>query len=288
MNPKRMFQALVLTVAIALPASASEVPGSAVGESDVSTSLEHGYRLMYGLDFASAGRVFLNWRAEHPRDPLAPMSQAANLLFSELDRSGILQAQFFVDDASFTSNGPPAPTAGVRARFDAAAADAEAVARARLVDDPRDRDALFALTMVFGLRADFAALIEGRSMAALSFTRQATRVARTLLDVAPDYADAYLATGISQYIVGSLVAPLRWVLRLAGFEGDRRKGMQELRLTAERGRFLGPFARILLTIAYLREHDTVRARELLTGLQRDFPSNPLFARELQRIGGATD
>jgi hypothetical protein len=288
MNPKRMFQALMLTVAIALPASASEVPGPAVPESDVSTSLEHGYRLMYGLDFASAGRVFLNWRAEHPRDPLAPMSQAANLLFSELDRSGILQAQFFVDNAVFTSNRPPAPTPGVRARFDAAAADAEAVARARLVDDPRDRDALFALTMVFGLRADFAALIEGRSMAALSFTRQATRVARTLLDVAPDYADAYLATGISQYIVGSLVAPLRWVLRLAGFEGDRRKGMQELRLTAERGRFLGPFARILLTIAYLREHDTVRARELLTGLQRDFPSNPLFARELQRIGGATD
>ena len=275
MNPKRLFHAVILAATVALPAAASEVP----------TSLEDGYRLMYGLDFASAARIFRQWRAEHPRDPLAPMSQAANLLFSELDRLGVLQAQFFVDDTSFTSRKPSAPLPDLRARFDAAVADAEAVARARLRADPRDRDALFALAMVYGLRADYAALVEGRSMTALSYTRQATRVARTLLEVAPDYADAYLATGISQYIVGSLIAPLRWVLRIAGFRGNKDQGMQELRVTAEHGRFLGPFARILLTIAYLRQHDSVRARELLAGLQQEFPSNPLFARELQRITG---
>jgi hypothetical protein len=274
MSPKQMLLGMVLAVTVALPAAASEDP----------TSLEQGYRLMYGLDFGSAGRVFLQWRAEHPRDPLGPMSEAASLLFAELDRTGILQAQFFVDDSSFTSKKPPAPpAAGLRERFDATLASAETLARARLRDEPRDSDALFALTMVYGLRADYAALIEGRGMAALSYTRQATRLARTLLEVAPDYADAYLSTGISQYIVGSLVAPLRWLLRIAGFSGDKAKGIEELKLTAERGRFLGPFARILLTIAYLREHDMARAQELLVGLQREFPSNPLFARELERI-----
>jgi hypothetical protein len=276
MSPKQMLQGMVLAVTVALPAAASEGPAS----------LEQGYRLMYGLDFASAGRVFLQWRADHPRDPLGPMSEAASLLFAELDRTGILQAQFFVNDSSFTSKKPPAPpAAGLRERFDATLASAETLARARLRDEPRDSDALFALTMVYGLRADYAALIEGRGMAALSYTRQATRLARTLLEVAPDYADAYLSTGISQYIVGSLVAPLRWLLRIAGFSGDKAKGIEELKLTAERGRFLGPFARILLTIAYLREHDMARAQELLVGLQREFPSNPLFARELQRISG---
>lgn len=276
MSPKQMLQGMVLAVTVALPAAASEGPAS----------LEQGYRLMYGLDFASAGRVFLQWRADHPRDPLGPMSEAASLLFAELDRTGILQAQFFVNDSSFTSKKPPAPpAAGLRERFDAMLASAETLARARLRDEPRDSDALFALTMVYGLRADYAALIEGRGMAALSYTRQATRLARTLLEVAPDYADAYLSTGISQYIVGSLVAPLRWLLRIAGFSGDKAKGIEELKLTAERGRFLGPFARILLTIAYLREHDMARAQELLVWLQREFPSNPLFARELQRISG---
>jgi hypothetical protein len=273
MSPLRILGALVLALDVARSGAAS---GRAA-------TLEDGYRLMYGLDFASAGRVFLQWRAEHPSDPLAPMSLAANLLFSELNRSGVLQAQFFVDDKSFTASKPSAPAPDVRARFDAAVAEAEAVARARLAEDPRDCDALFALAMASGLRADFASLVEGRNMAALSYTRDATRVARTLIEVAPDYADAYLATGISQFIVGSLVAPMRWALRLAGFEGDKRKGIQELWFTAEDGRFLGPFARILLAIACLRERDANGARELLAGLAHDFPTNPLFARELQRL-----
>jgi hypothetical protein len=240
---------------------------------------------MYGLDFGSAGRVFEQWRAQHPQDPLGPMSQAASLLFAELDRSGILQAQFFVDDASFTTRQPSPPPPDLRERFDARTAEAEDLARSRLRVDPHDRDALFALAMVYGLRADYAALIEGRTMASLAYTRQATRFARTLLALAPDYADAHLATGMSQYIIGSLVAPVRWILRVGGYQGDKAKGMEEVQVTAEGGRLLSPFARILLAIASLREHDTERARELLLGLEREFPSNPLFAEELHRIGG---
>jgi hypothetical protein len=255
--------------------------------SEGAVSLERGYQLMYGLDFASAEQVFVGWRSAHPRDPLAPMSQAANVLFSELYRSGILQSQLFVDDRLFAAAKAPV-SAELRARFEAAVAETQMTARARLGEDAQDRDALFALAMTFGLRADFAALVEGRQMAALSYTRQATQVSRQLIDLAPDYADAHLANGLSQFIVGSLVTPMRWVLRIAGFKGDKRVGMQELQLTADGGRFLGPFARILLAIACLREHDTDRARDLLVGLDRDFPSNPLFARELQRMASKTN
>ena len=273
----RIVCAVVLALGFARAGAASEA----------APSLERGYQLMYSLDFTSAERVFREWRAGHPRDPLGPTSQAANLLFSELYRSGILQSELFVDDGLFTGARPPVPAA-LQARFDAAVADAQVVAQARLAEDAQDRDALFALAMSYGLRADFAALVEGRHMAALSYTRQATRVANQLIGVAPDYADAYLAPGLSQFIVGSLVAPMRWVLRIAGFKGDKRRGMRDLQIAADGGRFLGPFARILLAIACLREHDTDRARGLLVGLDRDFPSNPLFARELQRMAGKTD
>jgi hypothetical protein len=273
MTLRRMFCAVVVALGVAQSGAASET----------AVTLEEGYRLMYGLDFASAERVFLEWRAEYPRDPLGPTSLAANLLFAELYRSGVMQAQFLVDDKSFTAS-KPSPPPGLRARFDAAVGEAEAVARTRLGEDPHDRDALFALAMAFGLRADFAALIEGRNMAALSYTREASHVARTLIALAPDYADAYLATGIGRYIVGSLFAPMRWFLGAAGFEGGKNEGMRELRLAAVGGRFLGPFARIMLATACLREHDRNGACELLAGLARDFPSNPLFARELQRLG----
>ena len=248
-------------------------------------SLEAGWRMMYGLDFRSAEQVFRQWQRDHPLDPFGPMSTASSLLFEELNRMNILQAQFFVSDAALTSRSPVAPDPAMRVRLDAALADTEALARRALGTEPRDADALFAMAMVYGLRADYAGLIEGHDLAFLANSRKAATLARSLLEVAPDYADAHLATGVSQYVVGSLFAPVRWILRLAGYTGDTARGMNEVRVTAEHGRFLGPFARILLAIAHLRMHDAARARELLTGLAREFPTNPLFARELQRTDG---
>jgi predicted Zn-dependent protease len=54
-------------------------------------------------------------------------------------------------------------------------------------------------------------------------------------------------------------------------------------LTAERGHYLAPFARILLAIAYVREKDKVRARQLLISLRDEFPKNPLFEQEIARL-----
>jgi hypothetical protein len=61
--------------------------------------------------------------------------------------------------------------------------------------------------------------------------------------------------------------------------------MNELQMTAEKGQYLAPFARILLAIAYVREKDKPRARELLTGLRQQFPNNSLFTREIARLDG---
>lgn len=246
-------------------------------------SLEGGYRLMYNLRFESAHTEFLRWQSEHPGDPLGPVSEAANYLFSEFARLGVLEAQLFANDASFRARRKLRPDPAVRARFNAALNRAEVEARQRLAEDVQNFNSLFALTLVYGLKADHAALIEKRNLAALRHTRQASHLAGQLLAVAPDYYDAYLATGIANYIVGSRVAPVRWILRMTGYPGDKQHGMQQLRLAAEKGRFLGPFARILLSLAHLRENEPQQARRLLAGLREEFPSNPLFAREIARI-----
>jgi len=142
---------------------------------------------------------------------------------------------------------------------------------------------LFAMTMASGLRADYAGLIEKRNLMSLHFTKQATVWSQQLLAVDPSCYDAHLATGVSQYIVGSMAAPVRWLVRLGGVSGDKAAGLRELQVTADHGQYLAPFARILLAIAYVREKDKPRARELLVVLQNDFPQNPLFAREISRL-----
>lgn len=272
----RRFLVLLLCLA-ASPLAASPAPAREA------ESLDLGYRRMYSLDFEGAERAFSTWQQERPEDPRGPVSEAAGLLFSELYRLGILETQFFVDDGAFTERGSRRPDPTVKLRLDASLARAVTLAQKRLAADPADADALFALALASGLEADYLSLIEARNVAALKPTKRATEWAKKLLEVDPDYADAHLATGLSQYIIGSTPAPIRWILRIGGYAGDKKEGIRELEVTAEKGRFLAPFARLLLSVAYLRQGDTERARRMLERLNEEFPENPLYAREIARI-----
>jgi hypothetical protein len=133
------------------------------------------------------------------------------------------------------------------------------------------------------LQADYAALIEKRNVASLHFTKEASAWAQQLLAICDDCSDVLVATGFSKYIIGSMSAPVRWLLRMGGLPGDKRAGIADLQMTAQHGRYLAPFARVLLAIAYLRDKDKPRALELLTSLRAQFPNNTLFSREIIRL-----
>lgn len=246
-------------------------------------SLDQGFSLLYNLEFTPAHELFGSWQRQHPDDPMGPACDAAGYLFSEFNRLGVLAAQFYADDKAFAARKELTPDPGVRDRFYAALDQADKLARLRLTRFPKDRDALFALTISSGLKADYAALVEKRNIASLRYTKDATAWAQQLLMVDPECYDAHLATGVSQYIIGSMAAPVRWLVRLGGINGDKQKGIIDLQLTAEHGRYLAPFARILLAIAYVREKDKPRARQLLVSLRDQFPQNPLFEQEIARL-----
>jgi hypothetical protein len=248
-----------------------------------SVTLDDGFHLLYNLDFADAHQVFLSWQQGHPDDPLGPVCDAAGLLFSEFNRLGVLEGQFYEDDKLFQARKRLRPDPALRDRFNAALAQAETRAKARLAKDPRDGDALFAMTLASGLRSDYAALIDKSNLTALHYAKDASNWARRLLAVNPQCYDAHVATGFSKYIVGTMAAPVRWFVRLGGVSGDKKAGISELQITAQHGRYLAPFARILLAIAYVREKDKPRAREMLASLRDEFPKNPLFEREIARL-----
>src|ERR1700680_238349 len=191
-------------------------------------SLDHGFSLLYNLDFARAHQVFLSWQQEHPDDPLGPACDAAGFLFSEFNRLGVLESQFLEDDKAFDARKKLDPNPAVRDQFNAALDQAETKARKRLGADPKDRNALFAMTLSSGLRTDYAALIEKRNLASLHYTKLADGWAQQLLAVDPNCYDAHVATGFSKYIIGSMAAPVRWIMRLGGVAGDKKEGLAEL------------------------------------------------------------
>ncbi len=270
--------ALWVCCALCLMARAEDAPGSVA-----ISALDRGYAGLYNLDFAGAQKDFAAWQQMHPDDPVGPVSEAAGFLFSEFNRLGVLESQFYENDETFVGRPKLTPDPALRQRFQAAIGRAENLSRARLAKDPKDRDALFAMTLCSGLQADYAALIEKRNLASLHFAKEASTWAQQLLAVCHDCYDALLATGFSKYIVGSMAAPVRWILRLGGLPSDKQGGITDLQTTAEHGRYLAPFARILLSIAYVREKDKPRALKLLSGLQSEFPANTLFPREIAHL-----
>lgn len=253
---------------------------------DLNTPLDRGFSGLYNLDFAAAQKDFSSYQAQHPDDPIGPVSEAAGYLFSEFHRLGVLEMQFFDSDADFAARTKLSPDPTVKNQFENALDQTQTLARSRLQKDSKDPDALFALTLAYGLQADYSALIEKRNLASLHYTKQAAAWAQQLLSICHDCADAFVATGFSKYIIGSMSAPVRWVLRMGGLPGDKQAGIADLQATAAHGRYLAPFARILLAIAYVRDKDKARALDVLNGLRTQFPANTLFAHEIARLQSA--
>ena len=133
---------------------------SAASDVSASLTLDRGYRHLYDLDFAGAEQEFNAWQQQHPANPMGPASQAAGLLFAEFHRLGVLETQFYESDEAFDARKKLAPDPSVRKRFDEILTQSDGLAQSRLTRDPQDRDALLALTMSAGLRADYAALVE--------------------------------------------------------------------------------------------------------------------------------
>jgi hypothetical protein len=248
------------------------------------TLLDQGYRQMYNLDFNGAHRAFSAWEKAHPQDPMGPASDAAAYLFSEFDRLRILESEFFTDDAKFLpreANLAPDPAA--KRNFEAALERARNQASAASSRRPDDQDALLASVLASGLHSDYLFLIEKRNLAALSEAKQARRTAQRLLSLHPDCYDAYLAEGIENYLLSLKPLPVRWAIRLGGAQTNKRTGIKLLRITAEKGHYLQPYARLLLAVAALRDKDVPTARQNLASLAAEFPNNRLYRDELSKL-----
>jgi hypothetical protein len=247
------------------------------------TALDLGYRDMYNLDFPAAHQHFTAWLAQHPADPLGAASDAAAYLFGEFDRLSIIDVQLFADQSRFDSRSKLTPDSAVRKAFEDRADLANRLADAALAQNARDANALYAKTLVCGMRSNYALMIDKRDLAALSFSKQASALSKQALAIDPNMYDAYLASGVENYMLSLKFAPLRWVLSWTGAGTDRAEGIRQLRVTATQGHYLAPFARMMLAVAAIRDGHPQEARDILTALSKEFPQNSLYTRERDRI-----
>jgi len=238
---------------------------------------------MYNLDFDGAHKTFSEAQKQSPEDAMVPVSDAAAYLFAEFDRLHVLESELFVNDDVYGNRNRQEADPKAKQSFDAQMQKASALIDTALTKNPNDRNALFAKVMVFGLSGDYTALIERRDLKGLSYIKQGRALAEKLLQLDPTCYDAYIAVGVENYLLSLKPAPVRWFLHMTGAQTDKETGLQKLRITAVKGHYLLPYARMLLAVAALRDKQTEQARNLLESLSREYPHNRLYASELAKL-----
>jgi hypothetical protein len=245
--------------------------------------LDDGYRDMYNLRFNDAHNKFQQWMTSHPDDPMGPVSDGAAWLFGEFERLHIIDVQLFANQDRFDSRGKLTPDPNVRRSFDDRLNQASGLADTALKRDPRDARALYVKTLVSGMRSDYALMIDRKDVAALNYSKEASSYSKQALAINPHLYDAYLASGVENYMLSLKFAPLRWLLSMTGAQTSRAEGIRLLNLTASQGYYLAPFARMMLAVAALRENKPQEARSILLQLKKEFPLNALYDRQLALI-----
>ena len=245
--------------------------------------LDQAFDRLYNFDFVGAHRFIDQQVAADPADPLSYAVRASALLFQELDRLQILEGEFFADDKRLIDKKKMKADPRLKDRFFQSIGEAQKLAQARLAKNPQDADALFTMALSSGLTGDYSSLIEKRQLNSFSYYKESTGFAQSLLKAHPAFMDAHMTTGFSEYLIGSLPFFAKWFVKIDGIEGSKQLAAEKMKKVAQSGRYLKPFAKILLSIYYLREDQPAQSRSFLMELTRDYPDNPLFRKELGRL-----
>jgi len=274
---------LLATVHVSLADEPSR-PGASPGLSTV-PELSEGFRQLYVLQFPEARSTFHSWADSHPAEPFPQAAIAASYLFEELYRQGVLTSDFFLNEKKFLKGIDGKPNAERMKDFRGALTNARSLAKARLRENPKDSEALFALAVADGMESNAYSILEKKHLDALKKIKESNQYAKELLAQRTDAVDAYVPLGCANYIIGSLSAGTRFMLWFGNIHGDKKLGMEQMQNAADNGRYLKPFAQILLALAARREKKSELAQKLLKELTQEFPSSALFQSEYAKAMG---
>jgi hypothetical protein len=281
------FHFLALSLLLIPCASSSRETSTAESPAfDSIPELHAGFDLLYEQKFSEARESFSNWESLHPQEPFGQAAIAASYLFEELYRQNILTSEFFLDDKKFLRGIEGQPDAERMKQFREAVARTRQLATSRQKTNPNDAEALFALTLAAGMESDASTILEKKHLEGLKRMKEANKYGKLLLVQRPDANDAYVALGIANYIIGSLNSGARFALWFDGVHGDKKLGMEQVAKTSDNGRYLQPFAKIILALAARREKQPTLATKLLRELKEQYPGSALFSSEYAKAVSA--
>lgn len=270
---------LLMALAALLPAAAGSLCAA-------NNWVQEGNEAFYNLDYDQSIAAYEQALAGNPGDPILHNHLAHALLYRELFRDGALESELVSGNNSFLRRPKLEPPADVEKRFFAEIDRAMQLSQARIAKNARDTVALHALSVSYALRANYGFLVRKSWRASLYDSSQARKFDNEVTALEPDNYDAKLLQGGYDYIVGNLTWTLRALGFIAGFHGDKERGLRTIEEVAAKGKENRVDAQIVLCALYRREGEPKRAIPLVSQLIGRYPRNYLLRFELAQMYGA--
>jgi tetratricopeptide (TPR) repeat protein len=245
--------------------------------------VSEGYDHFYNLEYGEAIAAFTAETGQHPDDPNAWNHLAHATLFRAMYRGGALESELVTGSNPFLRRQKVKTTAAEHQQFYEAIDQALDLAQTRLAENEDDPRALEALGVAFALRANYNFLVRKVWVDALHDATDARKAHKRLIDLEPDNVDARMIPAIYDYVTGSLPLGYRILGFLAGYRGDRNRGIESLQSVAQDGKFNRVDAEIMLAAIYRRERRAQDAIPLLEDLIQRFPRNFLLHFEIVQM-----
>lgn len=243
-----------------------------------------GFQHFYNLEYDEALAAFEAQSAKDPESPEIHNYIATAILFRQMFRTGALGSDLITAANSFLSRPKMPMSAADQKLFADAVTRAIALAEARLKNNPKDAAAMYSLGVSHGVRANYNFMMK-KWVDALSDASAARKLHARVLEMDPNFHDARLIPGADDYVIGSLPWGWKMIGAVAGFRGDRERGIQMLKTVAQSGRYNRFDAEALLAAVYRREKRPAEAIAPLSDLIRNFPRSYILRIELAEMYG---
>jgi tetratricopeptide (TPR) repeat protein len=237
------------------------------------------YEAAFNLDRAEAMAAARQLVALEPRQSRSHRVLATVLWTDILFRIGAVTVDHFIGSLTKSQDTRPPIPPDVEREFEDSVGRAIDLAETRLSEHPDSVDARYELGASCAIQASFRASIGGSLTAAFRSARKAYKAQEEVLERDPTHPNANVIAGTYRYAISGLRFPSRWFAYLAGFSGDRERGIAMVEAAAN-----GPAtvydALPALLLIYAREKRYEDALAVADRLSQAFPRNRLFVLEV--------
>ncbi len=259
------------------------LPALAVAQ-DLSAT-DAGYQHFYNLEYDEALASFHADAAKNPNSPEALNHVAQTILYRQMFRAGTLESQMVTGNNPFLRRAEMKISAADEKEFLDCLGRAVALSEARLQQHPDDVAALYAQGVSYGLRSNYHFLVHKAWMEALKDATASRKAHNRVTELDPANVDARLMQGVYDYVIGSLPPLWKTLGFLAGYVGDRNRGVDTLRVVAEKGKLNRTDAAVVLCAILRRERRPKETVPFLLDLIEKYPRNFLLRLELVQMYG---